>query len=161
MNEKLYLDQVNRIQDAYMFEIWPGAIKTWKQELEHEGISDNDLVKGVDYILNNPKQMGKPNLGTLLEWCGKAKMERYDKEAEKEKSERLHNITETSVATDHGRKALSLIKLFLQGEYTDKEGNIHQLTKRQKIDYMLKMEEFFPGHGWQKESMKLRKYYGI
>ena len=158
---KVYQEQIDRIENAYMYTINEAAIKTWKKELDEAEVEDEDLKTGIDYILNNPGKFNlRPHLGNLLEFCGKAKSERWTKEEAERKSKKFTEFDNVYPTTEHGKRSLSLIKLFLQGSYK-KDGETHILTSRDKVDYMLKMEEHYPGNGWSREAIKLAKHYGI
>lgn len=159
MTDQIFLDQMKRLESAYMYEIPVVSLKLWRQELEQENIEDSDLIAGVTYILNNPDKFTvRPNLANLLSWCGQARYNRWNKEEDKKKAG--GNLSEYNSTTEHGKRALSLIQLILKGEY-EKDGETHKITKRQKVDYMMKMEEFYPGQGWQNEAMGLAKYWGL
>lgn len=161
ISARVYQEQIVRIENAHMYTINEAAVKSWKKELDAAYIEDVDLKVGIDYILNNPGKFSlRPHLGNLLEFCGKAKGDRWAKEEAEKKSKLITEFDKIYPTTEHGKKSLSLIKLFLQGSY-NKDGETHILTPRDKVDYMLKMEEYYPNNGWSREAMKLAKHYGI
>lgn len=161
LDDKIYAAQIQRIELAFLYDINDLSVESWKPELEAEGISNEDLISGVDYMINNPGKFAvRPALPNLLEHCGKAKYLRWEKEEAKKKAEKMGNYYETHPATDHGKRALTIIKLFMKGS-REKDGETVPITPKDKVDYMLKMEEFYPGVGWQREAMALRRHYGL
>lgn len=161
LTPELYRQQIERLENAYMYKINQGAIDLWIKELEEAGIDDRDLKDGIDYILNSPSKFTvRPHLGNLLEYCGNARQLRWEKQEAAKKAKGYVELSKADGVTEHGKRSLSLIKLLLKGWY-EKDGKTIALTKRDKVDYMLKMDKYYPEHGWEDEAMGLRKEFNL
>ncbi len=70
INNTLYRQQLDRIKGAFGYEIYPGSISVWKEELEKAKVTDADLIKGVDRGLSSlDRWERKPTIGDLLDKC--------------------------------------------------------------------------------------------
>lgn len=149
ISDKVYGDQIQRLEAAYMYEIDQRAVDLWREELELDGITDKDLIMAVDAILHNSdKYKFRPSLGNLIEEGNKAKDIRFQKENYNQKQMELEDA---KPATEMGKRSLKLIQLILSGK----------ISKKEKVDYMLKMEGFYPGIYWRQEAMKLAGEFGL
>jgi hypothetical protein len=161
VDKELFNKEIDRIEAwDTNYEIPAVMREMWLAELNAIQVSNEDFKAGIEAIFLQAGDIRKrPALPELLKYCGEAKFKRWEKEEALKKS-KAPSINNASPATDHGRKALSLIKLFIQGCYV-KDGKTIKLTPKDKVDYMLKMEEFYPGHGWEKEAMALARECGL
>ena len=122
----------------------------WKDLIEEEGINDSDLTQGVKECCKNEKFL--PSIGVLIEYCNRIKMVRWADEERKLRAEHNKNnkdLMNSDKATEMGKRSLKLIQLMLT----------KKIDPVQKVDYVLKMEEFYPGFGWSREAMHLRRDY--
>lgn len=150
LTAKTFHKGIEILESAFAKEVHKGALKIWKEMIEDEGIKDSDFINGVKVCCKSEKF--SPSVGILIEYCNKEKMERWREEREKEKyvnRETDKKLLSSNAASEMGRRSIKLIQLMLSGK----------ISNRQKIDYMLKMEEFYPGVGWQHEAMALKNYF--
>ncbi len=100
ISDKVYCKQIERLEAAYMYTIDRSSLDVWREELESENIIDADLIKGIDFIINNSAQYKmRPHLGNLKECCGRAKMLRWEKE-QAEKRNKIIKNNEKNIPND-------------------------------------------------------------
>mgnify|MGYP001595360934 CR=1 FL=1 len=79
ITDKIYQQQIERLEGALNFKLYEGSYKVWKTELDENGYSDERLIKGISRIINRLSEGSlKPrdcNLGTILGACKSAHIE--------------------------------------------------------------------------------------
>ena len=77
ITDKIYQEQMRRLEGAINQKIYEGSFKVWKKELEDNNFSDKDFVAGitrvVDSLRNGEIKTYDIHIGTLLRFCGKGK----------------------------------------------------------------------------------------
>jgi len=135
---------------AFPQTIHAGALKMWKELIQEEGIQDIDFVTGIKDCCKGEKYL--PAVGIVIGYCNRVKVKRWNDEAIKARAEEKKDqakVLDKTKASDMGKRSITLINLMLSGK----------TTTRQNVDYMLKMEEFYSGRGWQHEAMVLKREY--
>ena len=90
ITDEVYKRQLARIQGWGGYEIYPGSVKVWREELDKERITDEDLIAGVNSGLQEPDYGGwnrRPDLGMLKSKCHLAKNERRKREERRVREE--------------------------------------------------------------------------
>lgn len=73
ITDKVYNDQIERLEGALNYKLYQGSYKVWKKEINDNGYSDARLVKGIDRIIYRLSDGSlKPrdvSIGTILGAC--------------------------------------------------------------------------------------------
>ena len=130
LTEKIYLEQMKRLEGALNQKIYEGSFKVWKGEIEANYISDDHLQKGITLLvdaLTTKELFGRDvHIGSLLRYCNKARG-RMPRPEETEEQRRERVIRQNEQAKDffagklrgissYGHNCLALMKRLWDGE---------------------------------------------
>ena len=150
LSDESFQRGIETLNNSFNNTIHKGALKMWKDMIQEDSIQNNDFTQGVKECCKNEKFL--PSIGTLIEYCNRIKMERWNKEERVKKVQHDKddkNLMDSSKASDMGKRSLRLIELMLSGKLSPKE----------KVDFMIKADEAYPGKGWSHEAMHLKRDY--
>lgn len=129
MNEKIYLEEIMRLQDTFNRTLTGSALKTWKLELEKAEIGDNDLSLGITKMIYRSKQFNIPFIfGELLKDCQEAQIDRRERESARQKLEenKYRNLSNDEILDKGKNKVIAkafidLLREYLHGRLGRKE----------------------------------------
>ena len=146
----IFQDGIEILENSFSRKVHAGALRMWKELIEEENIQDDDFIQGVKDCCKNEKFL--PSIGILIEYSNRVKFDRWNKEERIKKAQ--HNkddrdLMDSQKATKIGKRSLILIELMLSGKLSPKE----------KVDFMIKADEAYPGKGWGHEAVALKNDY--
>lgn len=153
LSDIIFKQGIDMINNAGPQKIHPGSLSMWHELLNEDGFNDSDFLAGVKLCCKNEKSSYLPTIGILIEYCNTIKSERWAKEERIKKAQNLKDdktIWDDEAATKMGQRAIMINRFMLEKD---------DLTPKQKVDYMLKMEEHYPDKGWLSQAMALKREY--
>ncbi len=86
ITQKIYDEQIERIEGAIGRQLIPGSYSIWKEELNKNNINDVDLIAGVDRGIIEWEGGKLPSVGQLIEKCRFERKERIFTEENQRKA---------------------------------------------------------------------------
>ena len=150
VSEQVYKEGIEKLEGAYNYKIFVGALKLWKEELDDDGMEDKDYLEGIKAVLLSIPKF--PSLYDLLKACRFAKTERLEVEALKNR--KVEELAATRFwegqKSDIGKNSLKIIKQILSGT----------ISKQDYIKEMFVLDKKYPHAGFYGEAKQLEKYWG-
>lgn len=146
LSREVFKEEIEKLEVVYNYTLAKAAPEIWYQELDEEGITDQDLVDGIKRYRREAKFHRFPNLDDLQEFCGAVKTDRYFKEGAAKKSRDVDAAKAFSrkIAGKEGEKA-KLIRRALA----------RSISKKDLAVEMKKLDAKYPGDGWAEEAEAL------
>lgn len=149
ISDHVMRDCLERLEASIQgFKFYTPSFTAWKEDLESEGLSDEDIVYGTSLLRKAATRA--PSLGDMVKFCNEARTFRQQAESARQKREELKSV---GTFWDSGRTsnvaatALSLIHKALDGH----------ISQGQLITAMKEAEKTEPRAGWAREAAKLEK----
>lgn len=140
LTQKIYEEQISRLEAAIGQQFFTGSYKVWKQELEDDGNEDKHLKKAIslmiDALTDKTLERKDIHLGAMKRFCQRARAKVYWETSMKQEAQ-SHNLSVDKILdqkniSPYSKSLIANLKDYLNGVVDRKTWLINQIILQNK-----------------------------